>query len=145
MDLSLNLKGVVSQRLIPKIGGGRAAAIEIMLNSPKMADHIFKGEVHHIKETMAKSKEMGMRTFDQALFDLYDEGLIGYEDAMRNADSIGELKLAIKLNSSKKPEQGSGEPGKKLELKIQETASEETEGGPASFGQNDDSKEASAA
>ena len=139
MDLSLNLKGVVSQRLIPKIGGGRAAAIEIMLNSPKMADHIFKGEVHHIKETMSKSKEMGMRTFDQALFDLYDGGDISYEDAMRNADSVGELKLAIKLNSSKKPANDSAGSSSKLELQIQ-TSAEEVEDGPASFGSDDDSK-----
>lgn len=139
MDLSLNLKGVVSQRLIPKIGGGRAAAIEIMLNSPKMADHIFKGEVHHIKETMAKSKEMGMCTFDQALFDLFDGGDISYEDAMRNADSVGELKLAIKLNSSKKPANDSAGSGSKLELQIQASA-EETEDGPASFGSDDDNE-----
>ena len=88
MDLSLNLKALVSQRLIPlKEGKGRAAAIEIMLNSPLIADLIFKGEVHEIKEIMKKSRELGMQTFDQALFDLYEAGKISYEDALRNADS----------------------------------------------------------
>ena len=99
MDLSLNLKGLVSQRLIPlKDTKGRAAAIEILLNSPLISDLIFKGEVHEIKEIMKKSRELGMQTFDQALFDLYEAGKIGYEDAMRNADSMNELRLAIKLH-----------------------------------------------
>ena len=99
MDLSLNLKALVSQRLIPlKEGKGRAAAIEIMLNSPLIADLIFKGEVHEIKEIMKKSRELGMQTFDQALFDLYEDGKISYEDAMRNADSMNELRLQIKLH-----------------------------------------------
>ena len=99
MDLSLNLKGLVSQRLIPlKDMKGRAAAIEILLNSPLISDLIFKGEVHEIKEIMKKSREMGMQTFDQALFDLYEGGKIGYEDAMRNADSMNELSLQIKLH-----------------------------------------------
>jgi twitching motility protein PilU len=99
MDLSLNLKGLVSQRLIPlKDSKGRAAAIEILLNSPLISDLIFKGEVHEIKEIMKKSREMGMQTFDQALFDLYEGGKIGYEDAMRNADSMNELRLQIKLH-----------------------------------------------
>ena len=99
MDLSLNLKGLVSQRLIPlKETKGRAAAIEILLNSPLISDLIFKGEVHEIKEIMKKSREMGMQTFDQALFDLYESGKIGYEDAMRNADSMNELRLQIKLH-----------------------------------------------
>jgi twitching motility protein PilU len=99
MDLSLNLKGLVSQRLIPlKDTKGRAAAIEILLNSPLISDLIFKGEVHEIKEIMKKSREMGMQTFDQALFDLYEGGKIGYEDAMRNADSMNELRLQIKLH-----------------------------------------------
>jgi twitching motility protein PilU len=99
MDLSLNLKGLVSQRLIPlKDMKGRAAAIEILLNSPLISDLIFKGEVHEIKEIMKKSREMGMQTFDQALFDLYEGGKIGYEDAMRNADSMNELRLQIKLH-----------------------------------------------
>jgi twitching motility protein PilU len=99
MDLSLNLKGLVSQRLIPlKDTKGRTAAIEILLNSPLISDLIFKGEVHEIKEIMKKSREMGMQTFDQALFDLYEGGKIGYEDAMRNADSMNELRLQIKLH-----------------------------------------------
>ncbi|HEX4985818.1 MAG TPA: PilT/PilU family type 4a pilus ATPase [Burkholderiales bacterium] len=99
MDLSLNLKGLISQRLIPlKDAKGRAAAIEILLNSPLISDLIFKGEVHEIKEIMKKSRELGMQTFDQALFDLYEAGKIGYEDAMRNADSMNELRLQIKLH-----------------------------------------------
>ena len=99
MDLSLNLKGLVSQRLMPlKDSKGRAAAIEILLNSPLISDLIFKGEVHEIKEVMKKSREMGMQTFDQALFDLYESGKISYEDAMRNADSMNELRLQIKLH-----------------------------------------------
>ena len=99
MDLSLNLKGMISQRLIARRDGpGRAAAIEIMLNTPLISDLIFKGEVHEIKEIMKKSRELGMQTFDQALFDLYEARLISYEDAMRNADSMNELRLAIKLH-----------------------------------------------
>ena len=100
MDLSLNIRAVVSQRLIlKKDGKGRVAAVEIMLNSPLISDLIFKGEVHEIKNIMAKSREMGMQTFDQHLFDLYEAGLISYEDALRNADSMNELRLMIKLNS----------------------------------------------
>jgi twitching motility protein PilU len=100
MDLSLNLRGIVSQRLIPlKEGKGRAAAVEIMLNSPLISDLIFKGEVHEIKEIMKKSRELGMQTFDQALFDLFEAGKISYEDALRNADSVNDLRLNIKLHS----------------------------------------------
>jgi twitching motility protein PilU len=100
MDLSLNLRALVAQRLIPlKEGKGRAAAVEIMLNSPLIADLIFKGDVHEIKEIMKKSRELGMQTFDQALFDLYEEGRISYEDALRNADSVNDLRLMIKLHS----------------------------------------------
>lgn len=98
MDLSLNVKAFVSQRLIPlKDTKGRAAAMEIMLNSPLISDLIFKGEVHEIKEIMAKSRELGMQTFDQALFDLYEAGKISYDDALRNADSVNEVRLKIKL------------------------------------------------
>jgi len=98
MDLSLNIRALVAQRLIPKKEGkGRAAAVEIMLNSPLIQDLIFKGEVHEIKEIMKKSKELGMQTFDMHLFDLYENGQISYEDALRNADSVNELRLAIKL------------------------------------------------
>jgi len=100
MDLSLNLKGVVSQRLIPnREGKGRVAAVEVMLNSPLISDLIFKGEVHEIKEIMKKSRELGMQTFDQALFDLFEAGRISYEDALRFADSTNEVRLNIKLNS----------------------------------------------
>jgi twitching motility protein PilU len=102
MDLSLNLKGVVSQRLIPKADGkGRVPAVEIMINSPLMADLIFKGEVHEMKELMAKSNELGMQTFDQALFNLFEDGLISYEDALRNADSVNDLRLRIRLDSKR--------------------------------------------
>lgn len=98
MDLSLNLKALISQRLIPTVSGnGRMAAIEIMINSPLMADLIFKGNVHDIKELIAKSNELGMLTFDQALFNLYEDGQIKYEDALRNADSVNDLRLRIKL------------------------------------------------
>jgi twitching motility protein PilU len=98
MDLSLNLRGLVSQRLIPLRGGkGRIPAVEIMLNSPLIADLIFKGNVPEIKELMKRSRELGMQTFDQSLFDLYESDLITYEDALRNADSINDLRLHIKL------------------------------------------------
>lgn len=101
MDLSLNMRALIAQRLIPKKEGkGRVAAIEVMLNSPLIADLIFKGGVHEIKEIMKKSRELGMQTFDAALFDLYEAGLISYEDALRNADSMNELRLQIKLNGS---------------------------------------------
>ena len=100
MDLSLNLRALVSQRLLAKKDGkGRVAAIEIMLNSPLISDLIFKGEVHEIKEVMKKSRELGMQTFDQALFDHFENGRITYEDALRNADSINDLRLQIKLYS----------------------------------------------
>ena len=100
MDLSLNLRALISQRLIPlKDVKGRAAAVEIMLNSPLISDLIFKGEVHEIKEIMKKSRELGMQTFDQALFELYEEGRISYEDSLRNADSVNDLRLMIKLHS----------------------------------------------
>ncbi len=101
MDLSLNLKGMISQRLIPlKDTKGRCVAVEIMLNSPLVSDLIFKGDVHEIKEIMKKSRELGMQTFDQALFDLYEAGKISYEDALRNADSVNDLRLSIKLHGN---------------------------------------------
>ncbi|MGI4935838.1 MAG: PilT/PilU family type 4a pilus ATPase, partial [Janthinobacterium lividum] len=100
MDLSLNLKGIISQRLVPLKGSkGRCVAVEIMLNSPLISDLIFKGAVHDIKEIMKSSRELGMQTFDQALFDLYERDLITYEDALRNADSVNDLRLNIKLKS----------------------------------------------
>ena len=98
MELSLNLKAVISQRLLKKADGkGRAAAIEILINSPLISDLIYKGEVHGIKEIMSKSNEAGMKTFDQALFDLYEADMITLDDALRNADSQNELRLRIKL------------------------------------------------
>ena len=98
MDLSLNLKAVIAQRLLRTVDGeGRAAAIEIMLNSPLISDLILKGEVHEIKTIMGKSNELGMKTFDQALFDLHEDGRVSIEDALRNADSMNELRLRIKL------------------------------------------------
>ncbi len=100
MDLSLNTKALISQRLIPKKDGtGRAAAMEILLNSPLISDLIFKGEVHAIKGVMAKSRELGMQTFDQSLFSLYESDAISYEDALKNADSVNDLRLKIKLES----------------------------------------------
>jgi twitching motility protein PilU len=100
MDLSLNIKAIISQRLIPtKDGKGRAAAFEIMLNTPLIAELIFKGEVNQIKTVMSNSRELGMQTFDQALFDLYEADKISYEEALKNADSVNDLRLNIKLNS----------------------------------------------
>ena len=100
MDLSANLRAIVSQRLVRmQDGKGRKAAIEILINTPTIAERIFKGEFQDIKAIMAKSRELGMRTFDWALFDLYSEGHIGYEEAIRNADSANELRLNIKLKS----------------------------------------------
>ena len=102
MDLSLNLKGLISQRLLPREEGkGRVAAVEILLNTPLISDLIFKGEVGEIKEIMKKSRELGMQTFDQALYDLYEGNYITFEDALRNADSVNDLRLQIKLNSQR--------------------------------------------
>jgi twitching motility protein PilU len=102
MDLSLNLKALVSQRLLPRQEGrGRVAAVEVLLSTPLISDMIFKGEVGEIKELMKRSREAGMQTFDQALFDLYEGYYITYEDALRNADSLNDLRLAIKLNSTR--------------------------------------------
>ena len=102
MDLSLNLKAMVSQRLIPREdGAGRIAAVEILLNTPFISDLIFKGEVSAIKEVMKKGREHGMQTFDQALFDLYEGYYITLADALRNADSVNDLRLQIKLNSAR--------------------------------------------
>ncbi|MDY6830107.1 MAG: PilT/PilU family type 4a pilus ATPase [Pseudomonadota bacterium] len=101
MDLSLNLRAVVAQQLIPSADGeGRRAVIEVLLNSPLVADQMRKGEVHLLKELMGKSRELGMQTFDQALFELYSAGEITYEDALAHADSKNELRLMIKLSSS---------------------------------------------
>jgi twitching motility protein PilU len=100
MDLSLNLRALVSQRLIGlKDRKGRVPAVEILLNSPLVSDLIFKGEINQIREVMKRSRDQGMQTFDQVLFDLHEQELIGYEDALRNADSVNDLRLQIKLNS----------------------------------------------
>ena len=102
MDMSLNIRALVSQRLIPReSGAGRIAAMEIMLNSPLIQDLIFKGEVAKIKDVMSRSTRLGMKTFDQALFELYETGFISYEDALRNADSKNELRLRIKLEGKR--------------------------------------------
>ena len=102
MDLSLNLKGLVSQRLLPREAGrGRIAAVEILLNTPLVSDLIFKGEVAELKELMKRSREHGMQTFDQSLFQLYEDHAVSYEDALRNADSVNDLRLQIKLQSQR--------------------------------------------
>ncbi|MBP6341609.1 MAG: PilT/PilU family type 4a pilus ATPase [Moraxella sp.] len=115
MDLSSNMKAIISQRLIrTEDGKGRRAAVEIMLNTPLMADLILKSNFHEIKALMTKSRELGMQTFDQALFDLYDEGAISYDEAIRNADSANELRLQIKLKSRR----GEGDTQSTSELKL---------------------------
>ena len=102
MDLSLNMKALVSQRLLPRQEGkGRVAAVEILLNTPLVADLIFQGKVGELKDLMKRSRELGMQTFDQALFDMYEANLITYEDALRNADSVNDLRLQIKLDSER--------------------------------------------
>jgi twitching motility protein PilU len=102
MDLSSNLKAIISQRLVRREdGSGRIAAIEILINTPIVADKLLKGEYNDLREIMAKSPEVGMRTFDYSLFELYDNGVIAYEEAIRNADSANELRLNIKLNSKR--------------------------------------------
>jgi twitching motility protein PilU len=99
MDLSLNVRAFISQRLLPRRDGqGRVPAVEVMLNSPLVSDLIFKGDISGIKEIMKRSRELGMQTFDQALFELYEAGAISYEDALRNADSLNDLRLQIKLH-----------------------------------------------
>ncbi|MEM9173256.1 MAG: ATPase, T2SS/T4P/T4SS family, partial [Pseudomonadota bacterium] len=124
MDLSLNVRALISQRLIPREGGlGRVAAMEIMLTTPLIADLIFKGDVAQIKEIMARSTRLGMQTFDQALFALYEEEIISYEEAMRNADSKNELRLNIKLNSKRSR---SEEDVAAASLRIMEEESNET-------------------
>jgi twitching motility protein PilU len=110
MDLSLNVKSLISQRLLPReMGTGRVAAMEIMLNSPLIADLIFKGEVAGIKEVMAKSNRLGMKTFDQSLFELYEDGVISYEEALKNADSMNEVRLRIKLEGKREAVTPDGE------------------------------------
>lgn len=102
MDLSLNLRSILSQRLVRRIDGeGRVPAVEVMLNSPLMADLILQGRVHDLKELIKSSSELGMRTFDQALFELFESGVIDYREALRNADSVNDLRLRIKLESKR--------------------------------------------
>ncbi len=111
MDLSLNVRAIISQRLVPREAGtGRIAAMEILLNSPLIQDLIFRGQVAEIKDVMSRSTRIGMKTFDQALFELYESGQISYEDALRNADSKNELRLRIKLDSKRenKPVENDG-------------------------------------
>jgi len=116
MDLSLNIRALISQRLIPRESGtGRIAAMEIMLASPLISDLIFKGEVAKIKDVMARSNRLGMKTFDQALFELYEAGVISYEDALRNADSKNELRLKVKLES-KRENKSAEDPGSSLQI-----------------------------
>jgi twitching motility protein PilU len=110
MDISLNLHGVISQRLLPACDGqGCVPAVEVLLKSPLVADQIFKGEIGLIRDTMKRSREIGMQTFDQALFDLYEAGRVSYEDALRNADSVNDLRLNIKLNSKRRADSAPGE------------------------------------
>ena len=124
MDLSANLRSIVSQRLVRREDGhGRAAAIEILLNTPTIAERIFQGEFHEIKAIMTKSRELGMRTFDWALFELYNEGLISFEEALRNADSANELRLNIKLKSAR----GEPPPSAFMTLSLDEAPSAEDE------------------
>lgn len=122
MDLSSNMKAIISQRLIrTEDGKGRRAAVEIMLNTPLIADIILKGNMHELKAIMTKSRELGMQTFDQALFDLYNEGAITYDEAIRNADSANELRLQIKLKSTR----GSKDDGSATALSLHEDVAEE--------------------
>src|SRR6195952_3856285 len=117
MDLSANLRAIVSQRLVRREDGkGRAAAIEILLNTPTIAEKIFNGAFNEIKDVMSRSRELGMATFDWALFELYDAGLIGFEEALRNADSSNELRLNIKLKSSRGEPSTLGETSLSIDL-----------------------------
>jgi twitching motility protein PilU len=121
MDLSLNIKAIISQRLVRKEGGGRVAAMEILLNSPLISDLIFKGEVHGIKEVMKQSNEQGMITFDQFLFNLFEAGQISYDEAVRNADSQNEVRLDIKLKSKRaKQNLMEDDAVKKMQMKVEE-------------------------
>ena len=128
MDLSLNLKAIISQRLLKTNNGdGRVAAIEVLLNSPLISDLILKGDIHEIKDIMAKSNELGMKTFDQALFDLYEADRIQYEDALRAADSMNELRLKIKLEG--KASKGRDKLAGLDHLSLEETATEDPQAG----------------
>ena len=136
-DLSLNMRGIISQRLIPTVDGKRAAAIEILLGTPRAADLIAKGNVHELKELMAASADQGMQTFDMALYNLYKEGKITLEEALKNADSRNNLRLKITLDNNpaakKKVEESAAAPApekKKPEpAKPAEPAKKEGDGG----------------
>src|SRR5882762_4567354 len=122
MDLAANLRAIVSQRLVRTADGkGRKAAIEILINTPTIAERIFKGEFHELKAIMSKSRELGMRTFDWALFELYNEGHISFEEAIRNADSANELRLNIKLKSAR----GEPPPSNFMSLSIEQVPTPE--------------------
>lgn len=108
MDLAMNLRAFVSQRLIPKVGGGRVAAVEVLLNTPLISDKIMQGAVGEIKEIMKKSKQLGMITFDDYLFDLYKDGKISFEDGLRNADSANEFRIKVKLDNPTNPDAQKG-------------------------------------
>jgi twitching motility protein PilU len=134
-DLSLNLRAIISQRLIRTVDGGRTAAIEILINTPLIADLIAKGDVSGIKAIMKKSRELGMQTFDQALFDLYDSGKISYDEAVKNADSANEVRLQIKLSKGIDPDDEDNElalEGNVDEMgSIEESTVKEVESAPA--------------
>jgi twitching motility protein PilU len=109
MHLSFNLRAVISQRLVPRRSGvGRVAAVEVLINTPLMSDLIFKGDLPHLREQMRKMREYGMQSFDQHLFELHEAGLIAYDDALRNADSVNDLRINIKLNSRQSMVRGRG-------------------------------------
>lgn len=127
MNLSLNLNAIISQRLIPKIGGGRVAAVEILINTPRMADLIFQGKANEMKELIEKSGSAGMQTFDQALFDLYEAEQISYEDALRNADSMNDVRLNIKLNSKLSPPKQLADEANATPLNLQQDQAEESD------------------
>ncbi|WP_312548363.1 PilT/PilU family type 4a pilus ATPase [Massilia sp.] len=122
MDLSANLRAIVSQRLVrTEDGKGRKAAIEILLNTPTISEMILKGNFHSIKEIMQKSRELGMCTFDQALYELYNKGYIGYDEAIRNADSANGLRLQIKLSGDRRePADGGGATSPSLSMALEE-------------------------
>jgi len=103
MDLSLNLHAIISQRLIPSLDGGRIAAVEVLINTPRMQDLIFKGDISGIKKLMEDSEDLKMQTFDKSLFDLYENRKISYEEALRNADSMNNIRIKIKLESNRPP------------------------------------------
>ena len=119
-DISLNLRAIISQRLIRTLDGGRCAAIEILINTPLISDLIARGDVSGIKAVMAKSRELGMQTFDQAVFDLYQAGKISYDEALRNADSVNEVRLKIKLAKENNGEDVTDEFGAGLEIESQD-------------------------